>query len=230
VAVPAAGIPLVDLLLARLVEQKASHYVSRPLGDEARIRLHGRSLLAQMLRGRYGDIEVSSSGLRVGVFGGTTLTAHLINARLPLRALLRRKVSELPVDHVYGDLVIPYAELARLSPLPGLRISFREERLVAVAAVAVPGGGSLADVTGEAVVRIGKAGRPWLRVRDLSLAGAPLPKFLVDQLVPMLSFRIPLPRLPYGLRIDQVTASADGLRISLSTRDVVFRNYWDPDA
>jgi LmeA-like phospholipid-binding len=230
-AVLAVGVALSDRFVARLAERKATEYVSAPLGQAARVRVHGSPFLSQAIRGRYGDVEVTSSGLQVGVLAGTTLHAHLVNARLPLRDLLSRRASELPVEHVHGHLVIPYTELARISLLPGLRLQFRDDRLIATAALPVPGLGQLARVSGEAVATIADNGGVWLRVRNVAVAGVSVPSIVLNQLVPSLAFPIPLPQLPYGLRLERLTPTPDGLQVSGSAQAVVFRGspYPAPD-
>jgi hypothetical protein len=230
-AVLAVALATSDRYLARLAERKATEFVSAPLGQAARVRVHGTPFLAQAMHGCYGDVEVTSSGVQIGVLAGTTLQAHLVNARLPLRDLLGRRATELPVEHVHGHLVIPYSELARVSLIPGLRFTFRDDRLIATAALPVPGLSQLARVSGEAVATIADNGGVWLRVRNVAVAGISVPSIVLNQLVPSLAFPIPLPPLPYGLRLEQLTPTPDGLRVSGSANAVVFRGsaYPAPD-
>jgi hypothetical protein len=230
VAVAAVGVGVSDRYVARLAERKATEYVSAPLGQTARVRVHGSPFLSQAIRGCYGDVEVTSSGLRIGVLAGTTMHAHLVNARLPLRDLLGRRASELPVEHVHGYLVIPYSELARVSLIPGLRLDFRDDRLVATAGLPVPGLSQLARVSGEAVATIADNGGVWLRVRNVAVAGISVPGIVLNQLVPSLAFPIPLPPLPYGLRLERLTPTPDGLNVSGSAQAVVFRGSAYPAA
>lgn len=228
VVVIAVGVTLSDRVVAGLAERKASEYLSAPLGLQARIRVHGSPFLTQAVRGRYGDVEVTSTGLQIGVLGGSTLHAHLVNAYLPLRALIGRRVSELPVEHVHGYLVIPYSELVRVSPIAGLRFHYRDDRLIATAALPIPGISQLARLSGEAMVTITDTGGVWLRVRNVSVAGITLPAIVLNQIVPTLAFPIPLPPLPYGLRLERLTPTADGLQVSGSAQAVVFRRPPDP--
>ena len=55
------------------------------------------------------------------------------------------------------------------------------------------------------------------------MAGISLPSLVVKQLLPSLNVPIPLPPLPYGLRLDSLTPSASGLVVAGSARDVVFK-------
>lgn len=229
------GVGVCDPFLARVAGRKATAFAAAPLGAAAQVRVHGTPFLSQAIRGRYRDVEVTSSGLQVGVLAGATMHAHLVNAHMPLRDLLGRRATELPVEHVHGYLVIPYAELARISLIPGLRLEFRDARVVAMAALPIPGLSQLARISGEAVATIADNGGVWLRVRNVAVAGISVPTFVPsivsNQLVPSLAFPIPLPPLPYGLRIEQLTPTPDGLQVSGSAEAVVFRGspYPAPD-
>jgi hypothetical protein len=212
-----------DRTLAQLAETKASAFLTTPLGDAARVQVHGRPFLTQAIRGRYGRVEVTAPEVNLGALGRSTLHAHLVNAYLPLRDLLGRRANELPVEHVYGHVVIPYAQLARIGPVPGLAFRYRDERLIATAALPLPGFSQLVRISGEAVTTVGETGGVWLRVRDLQVAGLTVPSIVLNQIIPSLAFPIPLPRLPWGLRIDGLTPTAEGLQVSGSAGAVVFR-------
>jgi hypothetical protein len=223
VAVALIVVPLVDRLLAALAERKASEYLSEPFGHPATVRVHGAPFLTQALRGRYRDVEVLG-GLRIGDINGATLVAHLTNAYLPLRDLLGGRARELPCERVQGRLVLPYPELARLSRIPGLTLRFDGERLMAHAALPVPGISQLARISGEAVLSLTPTGAVWLQVRRVSVAGITLSSLVLNQLLPTLNVPIPLPTLPYGLRLDELRPTAGGLVVDGSADAVVFHH------
>jgi hypothetical protein len=204
-----------------LAESKAAEVLAGPFGHPAVVKVHGRPFLTQALRGRYAHIEILGT-LRVGEMNGATLVAHLTNAHLPLRDLLGRRVRELPCEHVEGRLVLPWGELARAARIPGLVLAFEGERLTATAALPVPGISQLARVSGEAVLTLRGAGDVWLRVRNVSVAGIALPGIVLSQLIPALEVPIPLPQLPFGLRLDELRPTASGLVVDGSADAVVF--------
>jgi hypothetical protein len=218
----AAGLPALDRLLAALAERKASEYLSAPFGHPASVRVHGRPFLTQALRGCYRDVEVVG-GLRIGEISGAALVAHLTNARLPPRELLGGRATELPCERVTGRLLLPYSELARLARIPGLSLGFEGERLMATAALPVPGISQLARITGEALLTLSSQESVWLQIRGVSLAGITLPSLVLSQLLPTLNVPIALPPLPYGLRLDELRPTADGLVVDGSAEAVVFR-------
>ncbi len=221
-AIVALAVALSDRTCATLAERKASAFLSAPFGHPATVRVHGRPFLTQALRGRYANVEVLGS-LRVGDITGATLVARLTNAYLPLRELLGRRARELPCEHVEGQIVLPYGEIARVSRIPGLVLAYEGSRLLASASLPVPGISQLARVGGEAVLSLSGNGAVWLRIRGVSVAGISLPGIVLNQLLPSLNVPIPLPPLPYGLRLDELTPTSRGLVVSGSADAVVFR-------
>jgi hypothetical protein len=217
VVLVAIGLPIVDRKLAALAERKASEYLSEPFGHPSTVRLHATPFLTQALRGCYRHVEVVG-GLRIGDIGGATLVAHLTNAYLPIRALLGRRATE----RVTGRLVLPYDGLARLARIPGLSLAFEGERLLASASLPIPGISELARVLGEAVLSLHGGGSVWLRFHGVSVAGITLPSLVLSQLLPTLTVPVPIPPLPYGLRIDEVCPTASGLVVDGSADAVVF--------
>jgi DUF2993 family protein len=216
------GLPVLDRALAALAERKAAEYLSAPFGHPATVRVHGRPFLTQVLRGCYRDVEVLG-GLRIGEISGATLVAHLTNARLPPRELLGRRTTELPCERVTGRLLLPYSELARLARIPGLSLGFDGERLLATAALPIPGISQLARISGEAVLTLTGRESVWLQIRGVSVAGITLPSLVLSQLMPTLNVPIALPPLPYGLRLDELRPTANGLVVDGSAEAVVFR-------
>jgi hypothetical protein len=219
---------LSDKVIASLAERKASEYLEAPLGVPAVVRLHGTPFLTQALRGRYTEIEVSSVGLQLGEVSGASLSAKLYNAYLPLSDLIGRRARELPCEEVEGQVVLPYSELARLAKVPGLDFTFENGRLIASASLPVPGISQLARVSGRAELTVSGGGGVWLRVRGLAVAGITLPGLVINQLLPALNVPIPLPPLPYGLQLDGLRPTAEGLEVAGSAHAVVFRRLADP--
>jgi hypothetical protein len=212
-----------DQAIARRAEERAAEYLAVPLRGPAAVRVHREPFLTQAFRGRYEDVEVTGTDLVIGEITGAALTARLRNAYLPLRALVGRRVSELPCEHVSGNLVVPWGELARLAQIPTLALVHDGVRLQASLSVPIPGISSLARVSGEALPSVGEDGSVWLRMRAVAVAGIVVPSLVLNQLLPTLRFLIPLPPLPYGLRIDALDPTPAGLVVHGSADAVVFR-------
>ena len=150
-------------------------------------------------------------GLRIGDITGATLVAHLTNAYLPLRDLLGRRARELPCEHVEGRIVLPYARARpRRAASPDSRWPSTGERLIAVGRAAGaghqpagPGQRRGRSVARPAPVRCG-CGSAASRS-----PGITLPSLVLNQLLPTLNVPIPLPPLPYGLRLDELRPTAE---------------------
>jgi hypothetical protein len=223
VVVVVVGLALLDRICAALAERRASEYLSVPFGHPATVRVLGTPFLTQAIRGRYREVEVSGGGLRVGDINGATLIATLRNVHLPTRQLLGGRTTELPCEHVEGRMMLAYSELARVARIPGLSLYYRGDRLLASAALPVPGFSQLARINGEAVLTQAGAGSVWLRINGVSVVGISLPSLVLNQLLPSLNVPIPLPELPYGLRIDELRPTDSGLLVCGSAEAVVFR-------
>ncbi len=219
-----AGLPVLDRFVGALAERRAGDALAVPFGRPTEIRVNDRPFLTQALRGRYRSVRVSGDDLRIGDMAGVGLDAQLTNVYLSLRDLAGRRVTELPCEHLEGRLVLPYAELTRKANVAGLELRPSRGRLIATAALPLPGISQLARVSGMAVLELGEGNTVWLRVRGVSVAGINLPTVVLSQLMPTLEYPIPLPPLPYGLHIDEVRPGDDGLVVLGSAAAVVFRN------
>lgn len=228
-----AAVPVLDRYLAALAERKASDYLSLPFGRPAAVTVNGRPFITQALRGRYDSVHVAGGGLRIGDIAGVALDAQLRNVYLSLRDLAGRRANELPCEHVEGQLVLPYGEVARVAraaggpTFAGLELRPSKGRVIATAALPIPGISQLARVSGMAVLELGQGNTVWLRVRGVSVAGINLPTLMLQQLLPALDVPLSLPPLPYGLQIDEVRPGDDGLVVFGSAAAVVFRGHLD---
>ncbi|WP_375482117.1 DUF2993 domain-containing protein [uncultured Jatrophihabitans sp.] len=219
------GAVFADRSLSALAERRASEVLSQPFANPATVRVIGRPFVTQALRGRYREVHVAGGGLSIGEMTGATLDARLHTVYLPARDLLRHRVGEITCDRVAGHVVLPFGELARVAPIPGLELTLVGERLMASAALPIPGFSQLARVNGQAVWTVGNGGALWLRVRGISVAGISVPGIVLNQLLPALDVPVTLPELPWGLRIDDLRPTAEGLVVTGSADAPVFRSF-----
>jgi len=216
------AVPVLDRVVAARAEAAAARHLTEPFGGPATVQVADRPFLTQALRGVYRNIEVAGE-LQLEQIGPATLAAHLTNVHLPLRDLRRDGAREVVCERVSGRLLVPYAGLAAASSIPGLALRFDGETLRASAAVPAPGLNQLVRVRGEAELSRADTGTVWLRVRGLSVVGLAVPSIIWNQILPVLNVPIPLPTLPYGLRIDELRPTATGLVVDGSADAVVFR-------
>lgn len=218
------AVPVLDRFVHALAERKASEYLAQPFGGPAAVRVQDRPFLPQARRGIYRNIEVAGD-LYLGEIGAARLVAHLSNVHLPTRELLGRRTREVACERVQGRLLLPYDGLARAANIPGLELRFGGEKLLASAAVPIPGLNQIARVTGEAVLTQAGAGTVWLRLNGVTIVGLTLPNIVWNQLMPRLNVPITLPALPYGLHIDELRPTSNGLVADGSADAVVFHAY-----
>jgi hypothetical protein len=215
------GADRLGLLLAEHVAQnKLANYTEA--GTKPQVSVHGFPFLTQAIRGKYSDIEVTSSNLQVGDFTSADLDVHLRGAHLPLGTVLGGNLKELPVDRVDGTVTLPYDELAKLSKIPGLTLTAQGDQVRAAATVSIPGIGVGLPVAGLGSLRLNGQAVD-LSVSRLTVAGVAVPASVLDQVTNTLKAGIPLPSLPYGLTIGSAATGPDGLVVSGSGTNVTLR-------
>jgi hypothetical protein len=217
----AAGVIAADRSVRAVAERRASALLDDQLGPAASVRFHAAPFLTQALRGRYRDVRVSGGGLPIGDLRASALEARLTNVYVPARALLGGRLTELPCEHVSGRILLPYRELAAVMPVPGLALGYAD-RLVVTASLPVPGISALARVSGRAYLHVDN-GNVWLRVSHLSVAGIGATSLVLRQLMPQLDVAVPIAALPWGLQLQDLTPTPDGLVAEAAADAVVIR-------
>jgi hypothetical protein len=109
-----------------------------------------------------------------------------------------------------GTALIGFASLARVAGLPGLTVSADGPDRVKIAA-------GLGLVTGTATARVTRAGHGGIRIAVIAAAGFP-----VAVLGPLGYITLPLPALPLGMTIQDVSVTGQGVLVHLAGQDVSF--------
>lgn len=201
----------------RAAESKLAGYAqfeTRPT-----VRVHGFPFLTQAIRGRYDDIEVSGKDVRLGDISRAKLDVHLRGAHISLSDLAGGHVNQLPVDRVAGTVTLPYDQLAQRSGINGLTITPTGDQLKVSAPLPVPGDGTT-TVTAQGQLTV-DGDSLHLAVSNVQAGGLQLPQAILDQLGRGLTASIPIPPLPYGLRITGIAVHGDGLAVAGAGTDVV---------
>lgn len=158
------------------------------------VRIGGFPFLTQVLAGDYRDVSASVSGLRRGGLTVTRVTARLHGVHLSMTELVRRSTHRLRADRADGEVLLSYADVDAYLSGQGLWVAEGTGGRVRVSTV---GGQVLVEapprVVGEDVVF--DAGR--------------------------VTVALHLPQLPFGVRLTAVRATADGLLVAATARDLV---------
>lgn len=127
-------IGLVCLLgLAVVVDFGAAAYseyrVSRTLREggglpaDPEVTIHGFPFLTQAWNGKYDNVEVRANQVPKEMLGEVTIEATLNGVSVPASAILDGSVSEVPVDHLEGRMMIDATDLGKFLGIPDLQVS-----------------------------------------------------------------------------------------------------------
>lgn len=210
---------LANRAVAEQVARKLSEYGLDSAPPE--VSVAGFPFLTQVADGRYDTVEVTlrdvgREGLRLPL---VELTATGVTAPL---ATVRDGSGTIDADHVTGRAVIGYGSVVRLAERRELELAggddggLRMRLPVEVLGVDVTlAGRAEVVVDGDALL---------LRPVEFEVAEPdivpPGAEPLIDQAARRLWLRVPLPQLPYDLRVDSVQVESAGIVVFVSATDV----------
>jgi hypothetical protein len=184
------------------------------------VSIRGIPFLTQAIRGRYSEVHVLLPDVDAGRLQNVRVDATLRGVRASLPDVLRRQVTEVPVDEVSGDLTVSYADLARASRISGLRIVREAEALRVSGTVRVLG----RDVDASAVGRVEVDGNNIVIVaEEAQVAGVRLPPQALRAAARLLSFSVAPTGLPLSLRITGVRLGDEALEVTARSDETVLR-------
>lgn len=206
------------------VVQNSQGLVSNPS-----VSFGGFPFLSQVLTGKYKDIKVGMDDLtppdgpRI-----QHISAHLKGAHIPLSKALNDDVSRIPVDHVAATVTVGYADLnAFLANQPGhVTLSPGEDGAIKVSAQTTVAGTQI-GVTGSGKLQV-QDGQLTLTPTDLQVEGAGGLGGLISGLGNLATLfppiPVPLPDLPFGLRLESVSNDSNGLVVSAAADHIVLES------
>jgi LmeA-like phospholipid-binding len=211
-----------DRVALALVQSAVAGRVQQELrlADRPAVTAHGFPFLTQVVAGRYRDVEVRAAGVSVPQLAGSTVDARLRGLHAPLSQLVSGNLSELPVDRVDGVVALPYSEIVRLAGVGGLSLSQDGEWVRVQGRVTALGQTFTASARARVAIH---AGALVVTADQGSLLGVRLPATLLALLTRALSFALPVPRLPLGLRLTGVRPAASAVEVSAGADHVVLR-------
>ena len=181
------------------------------------VHIGGFPFLTQAVEGSYDDVDISLTADELGQPAGTSADIHLRGVQVPLSSVLSESVSNVPVDRIDGTATLSYSLLAeRIGPGTTLRREGDQLRITRTV-----------DLLGQQV-QLTAAGQVTLQgnqlvvdVQHASAAGVSLPSAVVTSASRTLDLRYTVPRLPFGLRLTDVTPEDDGVRVDVESRRTV---------
>jgi LmeA-like phospholipid-binding len=202
-----------DFAAARVFEDRVTDVLQREydLGRRPVVQVRDFPFLPHLATGRFSTVDVAATDLRAGGVTAARLALHLRDVRVP-REVLLGEPGGVDVGRADGQVELTEAEVNRLlaDRLPGasltvgrdgVRVRLRTELLgQPLEAVAT---GSL-RVRGDAIAFIPESVR---------LGDGVDPAF-ESQVAPRLTFEVPLPELPAGLRVERVDTRPGAVVIS----------------
>jgi hypothetical protein len=170
------------------------------LGGRPDVTIHGFPFLTQLVSGDYDDVDLTVRNLGgTGVIRVERLTAHLTGTHVAFGDVVRRDVDRVPIDRAVADVVVGIGDVNSFLSRDDVRITAAEGRKVHVAA-------TVAGVEIDADVPVTVDSGDLL----LSLPGGT-------------QIRLPLPDLPFGVRLESVAVSDGQIVVTGSARDLVLR-------
>jgi hypothetical protein len=178
--------------------QASEHLPTRPDVD-----IHGFPFLTQLVRGRYDDVDVTVRGLHAGPVPIDHVTARLTGAEVPFGDVVRQRVGAVPIERARAEVLLRYDDLNDFVSTD--HVFFEAGR-----------GGRL-HVTATAEVAGAEVN-----------AGVDVPVVVSGSVLTVdvgagVQVRIPLPGLPFHMRLNAAKATADGIVVAGSVDGLVLR-------
>jgi LmeA-like phospholipid-binding len=202
-----------DFAAARVFEDRVTDVLQREydLGRRPVVQVRDFPFLPHLATGRFSDIDVAADDVSAEGVNAAKLVLHLHDVRVP-RDVLLGESGRVDVGRADGQVTLTEAELNRLlaGRLPGgslavdgdgVRVRLRTELL----------GQPLEAV---ATGRLGIRGSAITFTPEAVRLGDGLDPALGSQLAPRLTFEVPLPELPAGLRLERVDTRPGAVVVS----------------
>ncbi|WP_375477400.1 DUF2993 domain-containing protein [uncultured Jatrophihabitans sp.] len=219
---------IADRVAAKIASTEAVSQIvqgSQGLATKPTVSFGGFPFLTQVIAGRYTDVSVGIDGLTPpNSVRIQRISAHLLGAHVPLSTLIHGTVSTIPIDHVTASLAFRFADLnAFLANQPGhLKLSWKS------GAVQVSGrfvaAGEAIKVSGSTTLGVANGGLV-ITPTSLHVTGGgtlgDLASLLGGSLSAFPPVPVPLPGLPFHLRLTAVHSAATGLAASAAANGLV---------
>jgi hypothetical protein len=202
-----------DFAAARVFEDRVTDALQREydLGRRPVVQARDFPFLPHLVTGRFSTIDLAATDARAKGVTAARLELHLHDLRVPRDVLLGRS-GRITVGRADGQVELTEAEINRLaaSRLPGGSLTIGADRVRVRLQASLLGQQVDAEATGKLGARDGAITFTPEEVR----LGDGLNPALESRLAPLLTFEVPLPELPAGVRLDRVDTRPGALIIS----------------
>ncbi|MEO7263123.1 MAG: DUF2993 domain-containing protein [Jatrophihabitantaceae bacterium] len=189
---------------------------SQNLSQRPSVDIEGFPFLTQVLANHYPVVQVTAQDLTVGSNDRTVTLADVDARLLDVRTI--DNFSGATAETASGSALLSYQELSRAL---GVTLGYSGGgRVQASSSVEVLG----RTLTGTASAEVSVVGGDELTFSEVRVgvpqAGIAVPKQLTDQFSSIFANKLSLRGLPFHLRIQQLIATPDGVRISATARSL----------
>jgi hypothetical protein len=214
-----------DRVALAVAERQAARTVqsSQHLDRTPSVSIAGFPFLTQLVTGHFGNVTLRASEVTVGRNGRTlrvaAVTAHLRGMQVA------RNLSSVHAGRASAVAAVSYPDL---SATLGAPVSYGGPspdgigRVSAHTAVSIAGQQFSGSATAEVKIENGSLRFVSPQVRAAGPGGRPVPQSAIDALSSVFADPIALTRLPFGLTVRSVTATRQGVRVTLAGTDLTF--------
>jgi|GEM_PF-917263 len=225
------GVVVGVLVLLFIGDRVAARVVSSQIATEAQrsqnlptkpsVSIGGVLFLPQVVRGNYQDINIDvrgsvQEGLRV-----ERVRSHLDGVHIPLSDVIGGNVTKIPVDSLDADVEVTFTDIDAYLAAQGSKLT------VAPAGTAIRVSGPVnifgTDYPVEGTAAIGVEPDAFtFTPRELAQnVTAALPPAWHDEIVKLLTIKIPVEGLPFNLKLTAATVLSDRMRFSAAGENVI---------
>ncbi len=220
------GFLLLLLVLVVILDRVAVTGVQREIATQAtakydlstppEVTIEGIPFLTQAIAGRYEEVRVAAGAMTISGIRLSRVDFTLRGVTAPLEDLvLRPQQVDMRAERVEGTVVVPVETLNQRAPR-GIKVGVVGDELNVSGEITVLG--QKVPVKAALKVEIVKGGLQLVPGKVTLGGGIPVPdpeRFI--------NYRVPIGKLPYNLKLTEVKAVPEGLRISGEASDVPLR-------
>jgi hypothetical protein len=198
---------------------------SQGLTKKPSVSIKGFPFLTQVVRGHYGQVDVTVHDYTQQDLTVDTLVVHAHGVSVPLGKALSGSVAEVPVDRADAKVTLSFANLngylkTRLAD-QALTVSGRNGRITLTGTLPFPPRLSL---SADAIIEVGGSSitlRP--ASVDAILAKVPDGAAVRPVVEAFFTVRLPITQLPFGISLRKATVTRDAVVIDASASGLTLR-------